>query len=89
MFKISDCIMIKILLLFVAMPLVWGQAQNLNSEMRCPQYWVQFQLSCYRFIKSPLRNRNDARKNCEVSIYPTSPDFTKIGIKTMKLAYKH
>ncbi|XP_012252358.2 contactin [Athalia rosae] len=32
---------------------------------RCPQYWLKFQDSCYRFIKSPLRSRQDARKNCQ------------------------
>jgi hypothetical protein len=52
--------------LVLALPCVASQIQTLDSEMRCPQHWVRFQLSCYRFIKSPLRNRNDARKNCEV-----------------------
>uniref|UniRef100_A0A1B6CPI8 Contactin n=1 Tax=Clastoptera arizonana TaxID=38151 RepID=A0A1B6CPI8_9HEMI len=37
----------------------------LQEDIRCPQYWVQFQNSCYRFNKSPLRSRNDARRNCQ------------------------
>ena len=43
-------------------------------EWRCPQHWVQFQGSCYRFIKSPLRPRHEARRNCQVS------DFTRLTI---------
>lgn len=45
-------------------------SQNLfdnGLDYRCPEHWVQFQQSCYRFIKSPLRRREDARKNCAVS----------------------
>lgn len=36
-----------------------------ENALRCPQYWVQFQQSCYRFIKSPIRSKNDARRNCQ------------------------
>ncbi|KAL0268356.1 UNVERIFIED_CONTAM: hypothetical protein PYX00_010329 [Menopon gallinae] len=36
-----------------------------ENVLRCPQYWVQFQQSCYRFIKSPIRAKNDARRNCQ------------------------
>ncbi|XP_017890877.1 contactin [Ceratina calcarata] len=32
---------------------------------QCPQHWIRFQESCYRFIKSPIRERSEARKNCE------------------------
>jgi hypothetical protein len=52
--------------LLLALPCVVSQVRTLDSDMKCPQHWVKFQLSCYRFIKSPLRNRNDAKKNCEV-----------------------
>lgn len=34
-------------------------------ELKCPQHWEQYQQSCYRFIKSPMRAREDAKKNCE------------------------
>lgn len=51
--------------LLLALPCVTSQIRNFDSEMRCPEHWVRFQLSCYRFIKSPLRNRNDAVKNCQ------------------------
>ncbi|XP_015109291.1 contactin [Diachasma alloeum] len=34
-------------------------------EHKCPKHWVRFQESCYRFIKSPLRSREDAKRNCQ------------------------
>lgn len=37
------------------------------EELKCPEYWVQFQNSCYRFIKSPLKPYNEARRICQVS----------------------
>lgn len=43
-------------------------AQNVlhgESIYECPQHWIRFQDSCYRFIKSPLRLRENARKNCQ------------------------
>lgn len=38
---------------------------DLYESLKCPQHWVQFQSNCYRFIRSPLRNRNDAIRNCQ------------------------
>lgn len=43
-------------------------AQNIlygEQMYECPQHWIRYQESCYRFIKSPLRPREDARKNCQ------------------------
>ncbi|XP_015594638.1 contactin [Cephus cinctus] len=43
-------------------------AQNVyygEMKYQCPQYWIRFQESCYRFIKSPIRERDDARRNCQ------------------------
>lgn len=37
------------------------------EEFKCPEYWIHFQNSCYRFIKSPLKPYNDARRICQVS----------------------
>lgn len=34
-------------------------------QYQCPQHWIKFQESCYRFIKSPIREREEARKNCQ------------------------
>lgn len=36
------------------------------EESKCPQNWVKFEKSCYRFIKSPIKAREDARRNCQV-----------------------
>lgn len=57
----------KHLIVLASLVLVtWAQnVLDLQQEMQCPQYWIRFQTSCYRFIKSPLRPRNDARKNCQ------------------------
>lgn len=38
------------------------------EELRCPEHWLHFQYSCYRFIKSPLRDYSNARKICQVSL---------------------
>lgn len=44
---------------------------NVNSndiffdQLKCPEHWVQFQQSCYRFIKSPLRPYKESRKICQ------------------------
>ncbi|CAH0562661.1 unnamed protein product [Brassicogethes aeneus] len=35
------------------------------TELKCPEHWYQFQDSCYRFIKSPLKAYNEARKICQ------------------------
>ncbi|KAG8272855.1 Contactin-3 [Homalodisca vitripennis] len=51
-------------LLLIA-PLICLSSTQEEASWRCPQYWIQFQSSCYRFIKSPLHTRNDARKNCQ------------------------
>ncbi|XP_049844901.1 contactin [Schistocerca gregaria] len=40
-------------------------AQRMREQESCPRHWLSFQDSCYRFIKSPLRSRNDARRNCQ------------------------
>ncbi|XP_044742029.1 contactin, partial [Chrysoperla carnea] len=39
---------------------------DIYEKPKCPQIWTQFGYDlCYRFIKSPLRNYNDARKVCQ------------------------
>lgn len=36
------------------------------EQLKCPEHWVQFKQSCYRFIKSPLRPYIEARRICQV-----------------------
>ncbi|KAL1110582.1 hypothetical protein AAG570_008110 [Ranatra chinensis] len=55
-------------LLCILLPLVpycFAQSYTELRELKCPEHWVQFQSSCYRFIKSPLKSRNEARRNCQ------------------------
>ncbi|KAF2888029.1 hypothetical protein ILUMI_18144, partial [Ignelater luminosus] len=35
------------------------------DQLRCPEHWVKFQQSCYRFIKSPLRSYGEGRRICQ------------------------
>lgn len=35
-----------------------------NPLFKCPQHWLTFRDTCYRFMKSPARPRNEARKIC-------------------------
>lgn len=53
--------------LFAALTTVISSQDLSDGERiyRCPQYWLRFQDSCYRFIKSPQRARQEARKNCQ------------------------
>ncbi|XP_026687837.1 contactin-like, partial [Diaphorina citri] len=56
---ISSCLFI-----FVSFHSVFSQTID-ELELRCPQHWVQYRDSCYRFVKSPLKTRNDAKLNCK------------------------
>ncbi|CAA9998770.1 unnamed protein product [Nesidiocoris tenuis] len=58
--------MFRLPIFCLLLPVVLSQNYNEDHlEWKCPQHWIQFQSSCYRFIKSPLRSRNDARSNCQ------------------------
>ncbi|XP_019880894.2 contactin-like [Aethina tumida] len=39
--------------------------QGYYEELKCPEHWYQFQDSCYRFIKSPLKAYSDAKRICQ------------------------
>ncbi|XP_072402624.1 contactin [Diabrotica undecimpunctata] len=47
----------------------YGYGRNFGygntDELRCPQYWIRFQNTCYKFVRSPLRAYNEARKICQ------------------------
>ncbi len=36
------------------------------EEKECPSGWDTFRQACYRFVRSPLHTRDDARRNCQV-----------------------
>uniref|UniRef100_A0A6P7GNS4 GATA zinc finger domain-containing protein 14-like n=1 Tax=Diabrotica virgifera virgifera TaxID=50390 RepID=A0A6P7GNS4_DIAVI len=46
-----------------------GYGYGSTDELRCPQYWIRYQNTCYKFVRSPLRAYNEARKICQVSVY--------------------
>lgn len=56
-----------------AFHLINAQQYSINSidsnyfydDLKCPEHWQQFQSSCYRFIKSPLRPFVEARRICQ------------------------
>lgn len=57
---------------------------------RCPEHWVHFQGSCYRFIKSPIRPREEAKRNCQVSsfkFFPFRYDFVYNSVPYFFLHY--
>jgi len=65
MFGMMSCLLTTAVFSLISLPAL---AQNIlygEQIYECPQHWMQFQESCYRFIKSPLRPREDARKNCQ------------------------
>lgn len=62
--------MIRIYLLAINLLLLISinAGQNLyygEVEYHCPKHWVKFQESCYRLVKSPLKQREDARRTCQ------------------------
>lgn len=36
-----------------------------EERYRCPPNWIRYRESCYKFVKSPDRPRNEARKICQ------------------------
>ncbi|KAK0161854.1 hypothetical protein PV327_008261 [Microctonus hyperodae] len=36
-----------------------------ETQYQCPKHWIKFQESCYRFIKTPLKRRDEARTICQ------------------------
>ncbi|KYN31788.1 Contactin [Trachymyrmex septentrionalis] len=60
----SRLLIIAVFSLLLSLP---AFTQNIlyGEEYKCPQHWIRFQESCYRFVKSPLRPREDARRNCQ------------------------
>jgi len=65
MVGMMSCLLTTAVFSLISLPAL---AQNIlygEQIYECPQHWMQFQESCYRFIKSPLRPREDAQKNCQ------------------------
>ncbi|XP_011863696.1 PREDICTED: contactin-like [Vollenhovia emeryi] len=56
---------ITVFSLILSLPALAQNVLHGKQAHECPQLWIQFQESCYRFIKSPLRLREDARRHCQ------------------------
>ncbi|XP_012215435.1 contactin [Linepithema humile] len=66
MSRIMTCLLSTVVFsLILLFPALAQHAFYQQTYYKCPQHWKQFQDSCYRFVKSPLRQREDARKNCQ------------------------
>lgn len=49
-----------------------------SPEMKtCPPGWELYELFCYRFVRSPIHNRDDARRNCQVLRYKLTRIFSR------------
>lgn len=63
---------ISTLLLFLLVISQFGNSflQYIDSDipLKCPENWIRHESSCYRFIKSPIRPRADAQRNCQVNM---------------------
>lgn len=57
-----------ILIIFSLTSSTWSQYNNVEIDRQCAQFWVQYGNSCYKFVKSPIRPRNEASRNCQVCI---------------------
>ncbi|KAH0545705.1 contactin [Cotesia glomerata] len=52
--------------LLMSTTLIVGQNIYLDQTLfKCPKYWIRHQESCYRFVSSPIKKREEARKICE------------------------
>lgn len=43
-----------------------GLSNDVFYDLKCPEHWVRLYQSCYRFIRSPLRPYEEARRICQV-----------------------
>ncbi|XP_025417711.1 contactin isoform X2 [Sipha flava] len=59
------CTFLCTLVVLCMTPMAWSQFNDLENEWHCPQYWVHYDNSCYKFVKSPIRPRNEAHRNCQ------------------------
>lgn len=65
MSRIMACLLSIVVFSLILLFPAFAQNTYLNQFYKCPEHWIKFHDSCYRFIKSPLRPRDDARRNCQ------------------------
>lgn len=45
-----------------------NQLQPDEKEKQCPKNWFSYKTSCYKFIRSPVKTREQARAQCMVGL---------------------
>ncbi|CAG0881139.1 unnamed protein product [Darwinula stevensoni] len=63
----------KVLFIIVALALFGSSSGQLGrptspeilESIPCPPNWVTYDLSCYRFVRSPMKDREEARRHCQ------------------------
>ncbi|XP_057652877.1 contactin [Diorhabda carinulata] len=55
------------------------------DELQCPENWLRFQNSCYKFVKSPRKAYKEARKICQTY----SPDGSGSDLVSLNSPEKH
>ena len=60
-------IIFKFLIIGTAITAINSQTNYLYGEYeyKCPEHWVRYQETCYRFNKSPMRPKDEASRNCK------------------------
>lgn len=43
----------------------YGGLEGIDENSFCPEFWIAYRNTCFRFIKSPKRNWYDAKKICQ------------------------
>ncbi|KAK8720534.1 hypothetical protein OTU49_013266 [Cherax quadricarinatus] len=81
---------LRVLMTVLALSTIVGQAQQLSTflkdplveekeEKKCPTNWFTFKTSCYKFIRSPVKTREQARAQCQA--YGEGSDLVSVSNK--------
>ena len=61
----SGCLLAASLLSLISVALAQNLCDTYYNETKCPRHWKRFQASCYRFVQSPLKRREEAKRTCQ------------------------
>lgn len=80
--------LLRLIVSVLAFTTVVGQVQRQNriiknplleEEKKCPTNWYTYKISCYKFIRSPVKTRQQARAQCQA--YGESSDLVSVSNK--------
>lgn len=60
-------------------PVIAESLEPERAELQCPPYWVHYKAACYKFIRSPVKTRVQARAQCKA--YGEGSDLVSITDK--------